>query len=355
MKEKDVKLSYLAGIVDGEGTIAVTKQSERWYQIRLHVKNTSEPLMDYLKANYAGKKIGPYNHKQENGKDVFRWQCDGQEAIKLIEQIEQYLIVKQPQAELALDAWSDTFKINYHNRGMPNFAIEKREYYYHEMKKLNMRGKQENEEEEPMVHKSRYVITFDKYEVERETVVENEDTIREENNYNSKNNESELSYFAAIVDGEGTIRIKRNKRKYNIVLSVKNTSKELIDYLKKNFKGNNGGPYEDKRGNRKDYFVWECMHKEAIKLIRKIETYLVIKQQQAKLALKAWEDTFKDDYRGREMPKYIIDTREQYYQQMKKLNQRGKQEDEQEENENEEIEITLKINKNALRKWLESE
>lgn len=156
-------------------------------------------------------------------------------------------------------------------------------------------------------------------------------------------------WLAAMIDGEGTIGIYKQNQSYAKRLIIVNTSEELIDYLVNNYKGSKHGPYKQKEENHKNRFWWRCDGKDAIKLIQKIEPYLVIKRVQAQLALEAWEDTFKIDYRGRKTPKYIADKREEYYQEMKKLNHRGKEEEE------DEIEVTIKVKLPRNRTFIEYE
>lgn len=146
--KEDIKIGYLAAMIDADGNIGISKLTERRHAIRMNVKNTSEALVDYLKVSYGGYKQGPYKAKQEKWKDAFRWICHGKEAIKIIKQIEPYLIVKQLQAKLAINAYEDTFKIDYGGIGLPKFAVDKRERYYQDMKKLNTRGKQQQKEQE---------------------------------------------------------------------------------------------------------------------------------------------------------------------------------------------------------------
>lgn len=168
MKKKisdESKLVWLAAIIDGEGTIGITKQKERHYYIRLNVNNTSEALIDYLQENYGGNKGGPYKEKVINHKDRFVWTCENREAIELIEKIELYLIIKQEQAELAIKAYKDTFKNRYNGRKTPKYACDKREQYYQQMKKLNQRGKEVDDCEEKSSLKLRCTITLEEFGV----------------------------------------------------------------------------------------------------------------------------------------------------------------------------------------------
>lgn len=350
---KNADILYLAGIIDGEGTIEISKQ-ERKYKICIRVGNTSEILIDYLKEKYLGNKYGPYKKKSDFHRDAFEWKCTAKEAIKLIKQIEPYLIVKQEQALLAIRAWEDTFKNNYHDGSnrIPKYAFDKRESYYQQMKHLNFRGKLEEIIGELKILKSKYVITFDNYERVSEIIIKNEEVSKKEEKHSTIDKKSKLLYLAAMVDGEGTIGVyKHGEKTYRLNIRIPNTSEKLIDYLKRNYKGNKGGPIKGKQENWKDIFVWTCHSEYAFKIIKQIQPYLIIKQEQANLAIEAWNNVFKIDYTGRDIPQYVIDKREEYYQQTKQLNNADKQE-EDEQNE-EEIEITLKINKNTLKKWLE--
>lgn len=324
--EENMEIRYLAAIIDGDGDIGINKSNERRYRIILEVGNTSELLVHYLQKTYGGNAHGPYKSKHKNRKDRFLWKCSTKEAIKIIKQIEPYLIIKQEQATLALEAWEETFKWDYsrRKREIPKYAIDKREYYYRQMRLLNKMDEKVNNEEDD----------YDEFKNDSEDV----------------NNEASLYYLAGIIDSKGTIKITRQGRYHQMGLIVSNTSEKLINYLQDNYEGRISGPHKNKIEGNKDIFVWQCNGKDAIKLIKKIKSYLIIKQKQAEVAIEAHKNAFKHSYRGdganNKVPKSIIDKREHYYQQMKKLNQVGKPDDE------EEIEITLKINKNTLKQWL---
>lgn len=326
MKE-DTEKQYLAAIVDGDGHIEINKSGKWKYRIRLGVTNTSEALMDYLQATYGGNVHGPHKSKHKNHKDRFIWLCSTKEAIKLIKQIEPYLVIKYEQADLAIEAWGDTFKWDYsrRKRKIPKFALDKREDYYQQMKKLNIVDKQVDNGDDD----------GDEYKDDNDNI----------------GNEASLYYLAGIIDSEGTIRISKQERYHQIRLFVSNTSEELIDYLQDNYGCRKSGPYKSEIERNRNIFLWQCNGKYAIKLITDMKPYLIIKQKQAELAIVAYENAFKHSYRGgsadNRVPEYTINKREKYYHEMRKLNLVGKQED-----ENEEVEITLKINKNTLKKWL---
>lgn len=172
------KWLWLAATIDCEGTIAIVKGRETNYTLRLFVGNTSEELIDYMLNEYGGNKGGPYrwkNIKNEDRSDSFRWVVTGARSVfKMVQKIEPYLVVKNAQADLLIEAWYSTFKYNYapgkSHLKIPKYAIDKRECYYQEMKKLNLKGRsnqlvKRNAKEERFVHKSRCVITLDNYKI----------------------------------------------------------------------------------------------------------------------------------------------------------------------------------------------
>lgn len=328
MKEEDVKLSYLAGIIDGEGTIGIFKHKQA-YRITLKVANTSEQLIIYLHENFGGNKMGPYNDKKENHKDMFEWHCTSRKAIEIIEKVKPYLIVKNTQAALAIQAWEETFKNSYSRNG-PNriqkYVIDKREEYYQQMKLLNFRGKNEGEEESDKNKRKTQIIS--------------------KQDVNSETKEVASCYLAGIIDGEGTIGIYKNSQSYQILLQVNNTSEELMTWLKWNFNGNLNGPYKEKKLNWKDRYEWRCFSNDAIKIVKNVEQYLIIKQEQANLAIDAWNNTFKISYRGRCIPKFATNKREQYRQQMNQLNMKGTNINKMD------ILVPFEIEKNTLKEWL---
>lgn len=95
------KLSYLAGILDGEGHIAVeqftvrlengrTKKKRRFVLV---VKMTSENLIDWLHENFGGLKSF-HRSKNPRWKDQWRWRLSGGKARALYERVQPLLKIK---------------------------------------------------------------------------------------------------------------------------------------------------------------------------------------------------------------------------------------------------------------------
>nr|CAB4126350.1 Homing endonuclease, LAGLIDADG [uncultured Caudovirales phage] len=106
----EATLAYLAGIIDGEGSIYIgnfssnPKTGAKYYQTNMEITNTSKPLMDWLMNTFGGllnkytEKQSPKNHRQE----YWRWIATGDRLTHLCELILPYLICKKRQCEIML-------------------------------------------------------------------------------------------------------------------------------------------------------------------------------------------------------------------------------------------------------------
>jgi hypothetical protein len=100
-------LIYLAGIIDGEGSIGIDKQSPcksrktTYYAIRLLVVNTNVPLLDWLKENFKGNIIK--RPKIENRRQCYVWSIFSCNAVNILKECLPFMIVKKRQAELLIE------------------------------------------------------------------------------------------------------------------------------------------------------------------------------------------------------------------------------------------------------------
>ncbi len=134
------------------------------------------------------------------------------------------------------------------------------------------------------------------------------------------------SYLAAMIDGEGNICIWRTQARahdyetsgktygsFNMRLHIANTSTILMKWLISNF----GGVYHLKKeatDKHKAGYEWRPKgENNTKKMLLGILPYLVIKKEQAVVALKYIE-----------LPRNCPEQREPLYQRMRVLNQKGK-------------------------------
>jgi len=97
---EEVEKAYLAGIVDGEGTVTLMKHHKNETPIPfVAVANNSLPLLKWIKTKAEGmivskRKSKPHHH------DSFVWSVRQDRALRFLNEIKKYLIIKRPQAEL---------------------------------------------------------------------------------------------------------------------------------------------------------------------------------------------------------------------------------------------------------------
>ena len=141
------KLLYMAGLFDGEGHITIIKTSPinsrtPIHCLRVGIGNNHKGVVEMFLEEFGGSNI--YEEKPEKGRLVYKWYITTNKALKFIETIEPFLIVKKKQALLAKEFSRNKGKIaSAAQRGDVKEigrVVSIREYYRKEMKKLN--GKQ---------------------------------------------------------------------------------------------------------------------------------------------------------------------------------------------------------------------
>lgn len=90
------KLAYIAGLVDGEGSVSIKKE-----QAQIAIYNCYEPVMIWLKDNVGGN----YRVAHRNGRTPnFCWNIGGAKNVyHLLIALTPYLIIKQSQKETVIN------------------------------------------------------------------------------------------------------------------------------------------------------------------------------------------------------------------------------------------------------------
>lgn len=232
--------AYLAGLLDGEGNIGVYRSKNAkgyWgYAVNLNVANTDRRLMRYLVQQFGG-----VFHTKPTG---FLWEPNGgkDRIQEILNSVLPYLVIKRQQAELVLGFIGLGREI----------CPESRERFYKMTLELNQTGVGK---QSPLPH----------------------------------NNKTDFAYLAAILDGEGHLRITKTKQYswtgvcYHKSITVPNCNKSLMRYLQRHF----GGVYKPCRRNNPNpkhspSYVWALFgNKLQEDLLLAVLPYLIIKKQQA--------------------------------------------------------------------------
>ncbi len=132
---------YLAGIIDGEGSIQIEIQKKcesrkiNYYSVRLIIVNTDIELMIWLENNFGGK--FSMRKKIENRKQCYKWNVFSHKAVEILEACHPYMIVKEKHARLLLQFMNLKPKDEYY---LTPKVITQRENLYITLKNLNKAG-----------------------------------------------------------------------------------------------------------------------------------------------------------------------------------------------------------------------
>ena len=101
----ETELAYIAGIIDGEGTISIAKQREgKGYQARVTVGMTFFDIPLWIHAVFGGS-VYIRKFKTNKQKDACIVTLTGSSARRILTELYPYLILKKPQADVAFKFW----------------------------------------------------------------------------------------------------------------------------------------------------------------------------------------------------------------------------------------------------------
>lgn len=101
IKKKD--LAYAAGLFDGEGSIGIYNQRNRPRSFRLqcNLSLNNEFLPRWFQMHFGGH-VWIKHHCNSKWQNTYCWQIDCKGALPFLKVISPYLIIKRPQAEIAI-------------------------------------------------------------------------------------------------------------------------------------------------------------------------------------------------------------------------------------------------------------
>ena len=88
---------YFAGLFDGEGCVYV--QTCGQFSLRAAVRMMTREPLDALRVRYGG---GIYAETRKDGKTIFLWTVNAQNAIHFLGAIQPFVLNKRRQVEVAL-------------------------------------------------------------------------------------------------------------------------------------------------------------------------------------------------------------------------------------------------------------
>ncbi len=134
--------AYIAGIIDGEGCISMSKiKTRNSFSIkkRIMVANSNLLLIDWLHKTTGVGTVNEHcngRNTQNGWKKQHIWYLTSKTGVELIHQIMPYLILKKQQAEL----FTEMFYLQNLSRRSSKFNEPRQEDILKEMHVLNQRG-----------------------------------------------------------------------------------------------------------------------------------------------------------------------------------------------------------------------
>ena len=144
-------LAYIAGFLDGEGTITLIRLPpkkpkartpyESRYQLNVSLVNTNKDIMVWIHSLVGGY-LHPRRQLSVKHKVAWQWYCNNSVAEDFIHQIYPWLKIKKGQAEIALK-FRETVNSSRHTPdrlGTPPAVQEIRDTMYASIHVLNKKG-----------------------------------------------------------------------------------------------------------------------------------------------------------------------------------------------------------------------
>jgi hypothetical protein len=97
--------AWLAGIIDGEGSISISdhRKKGRWFRLDLDVGMTHRETIYRIQTLTGRGNIDLREPKKEEHSQCWIWRVSGPDAQAILKEIKPYLVTKRDHAETALE------------------------------------------------------------------------------------------------------------------------------------------------------------------------------------------------------------------------------------------------------------
>jgi|SRR5687767_1712119 len=143
----DTITPYIAGFIDGEGTITIKRQKRygRWYYVPLiSCAQVQKPLnevpLKMMQKRYGGSIVRWSQRAQDGNRiDTVSWSITSRRAVRFIEEVGPHLIIKKNQAKIVSKFITLTDKKKSYK--VTEELQAKRESLFWEMRRWNVKGR----------------------------------------------------------------------------------------------------------------------------------------------------------------------------------------------------------------------
>lgn len=305
MKDKGIKLAYIAGVLDGDGSFSLIKKREKYsvsplYFPMIQLSNAYENLIDLFVYQFGGNKRTRLSYKAKNGsikKVSYQWKLEkAPKCLPFLESIINYLIIKKERAQYLRDFIIDNPFVRGSNR-LDNSVLIKREKAYIKMREFN---------DYPRIDSELFSLAKRKDSTDCDF----------------------WAYIAGLMDTDGSFSIKKEKTaknpKYMPIISLSMVDSRAIYYIMNNFLGGNLITVKAQSTYNGFCYRFIITKKEiAIKFLQNVIAHLYLKHENANILLDFCINSSKTKYCRGGISQQELDFRESCYQNLVKLNNNG--------------------------------
>jgi len=145
-KHNALKLAYVAGWMDGEGSIYISKiknvrSGNYLYVLGVSTSNTDKEIIDWFEKEFGAYRtaLGYKIRKHPNHQLAYQWFSSSKTACEFLKILVPYLKIKKKQAKLAIAFQEKKSKAKMERKGqkLTEKEYKWRDKCYQEMQKLN--------------------------------------------------------------------------------------------------------------------------------------------------------------------------------------------------------------------------
>jgi hypothetical protein len=99
-------LAYLAGLLDGEGSICILKRVRNGrirHWLEISIGNTDYEVLEWVRDTFGGHLSSNAQTNTEHSHKVWRWRANTQEAAGILRDVTPYVRIKRAQVALAIE------------------------------------------------------------------------------------------------------------------------------------------------------------------------------------------------------------------------------------------------------------
>ncbi len=328
----DTEKSWLAGVIDGEGSIFISKVTKKkgysrrgfFYRPMLSVGNANSSFLFRVREIIGKGYVGMDKEGRRDWKDKWQYKGTRQVLRGILPQVLPYLVVKRKVAEKMLEYLSfvNSHPIN-GTMVVPPRHDEKVDSLYMAVKRLNARGPESSTDGD-----------VDGAEASEGLWMVNRNRGRPTGHRATARSlaESKKAWLAGVIDGEGSIFLSkvfdpRCKRKffYRPQLAISNTNRRFLIVVAQST--GEGTVLLAKKGDVSCKARWQYQANAGVlrSVLPQIISYMIIKRALAEKMMQYFAFVDQNPIYGlKEVPPEYYEKLDQFYWEIKKLNKKGR-------------------------------